>query len=183
MKEFIYEKSNSISDIICDQLISHFENHKMKHCKTTNLEYTITDVYEYIIEDNSKLNLEKEIYTLLLSEINTNIKNYYENIPFYQNPHICTNHMVIQKYIKNSGKDDCHHDFVTIKQKIRIFTYMWFLNDVSSGGEICFFNNYNIVPEKGKLIIFPAEWFFSYTNKIPISDNKYIITGHLYYDV
>ena len=183
MKEFIYEKSNSLSNSVCEQLILHFENNKAKQTKSLNATYMITDVYELPIKIYSKDTFEKEIYANLLAEINTNTIEYYATIPFYQNQHICANDMVIQNFIKNSGTDECHNDLLTIGNKHRIFTYIWFLNDVLSGGEVCFFNQYNIVPEKGKLILFPADWFFSYTNKIALTDNKYIIIGHLYYDI
>jgi hypothetical protein len=57
---------------------------------------------------------------------------------------------------------------------------MWYLNDVNEGGETLFFEKYSIKPQKGKIVIFPAEWFFQHKGKIPISNDKYIITGWIY---
>lgn len=184
MTEFIYEKSNALTSNYCDNLIIYFENNKYKHKNATNTQYKITCVNEMTIESNSKNTIESNIYDNLLIEINANIKIYQKKTIYQnQNQNICNQYFYIQKYFVNSGFDEWHNDFLTIGQKQRMFTYIWFLNDISVGGEILFFNNYHIVPEKGKLIIFPSEWFFSYTNKKPVSDNKYIVIGHLYYDV
>jgi hypothetical protein len=87
-------------------------------------------------------------------------------------------YFVIQKYEKNKGKyifhDDSRIDYTNTKH--RIFTYIWYLNDLHEGGETEFIN-FKIIPEKGKLLLFPACTFFPHCGKMPISDDKYIITG------
>jgi len=68
-----------------------------------------------------------------------------------------------------------------IKNCVRILTYIWFLNDVSEGGEIEFGNKDLIVkPEVGKLIIFPSTWTYSYKQNYPLSNDKYLIIGGFY---
>ena len=64
--------------------------------------------------------------------------------------------------------------------KTSYLTYIWYLNDVIEGGETEFFGNYKIKPEVGKLVLFPACWSFPHCGLMPISSNKYIITGWLY---
>ena len=39
------------------------------------------------------------------------------------------------------------------------------------------FKNGKIKAEKGKLLIFPSSWTYIHRGNIPISDDKYIITG------
>ena len=89
---------------------------------------------------------------------------------------------MIQKYDKNVGKYTYHNDFHIdyILKSYRIITFLWYLNDVSEGGETEFWGNYKIKPEAGKLILFPATWTFPHTGKMPLSNDKYIITGWLY---
>jgi hypothetical protein len=89
---------------------------------------------------------------------------------------------MIQKYDKLDGKYIYHDDsFIDFnKNRYRVFTYLWYLNTVTEGGETVFWDSYKIKPEAGKLVLFPACWTFPHTGKMPISDNKYIITGWVY---
>ena len=89
---------------------------------------------------------------------------------------------MIQKYKKFQGKYTYHHDFYNDyeSKRHRTVTYLWYLNDVEEGGETEFWGSYNIKPKKGKLIFFPATWCFPHRGKMPISSDKYIITGWFY---
>ena len=53
-------------------------------------------------------------------------------------------------------------------------TYLWYLNDVTDGGETAFNGEYKIKPTAGKLILFPASWTFPHCGKMPVSSDKYI---------
>jgi hypothetical protein len=83
----------------------------------------------------------------------------------------------------NEGRYVYHHDFsIDLKnKKNRVITYLWYLNDVDLGGETDFLNGeIKVVPECGKLILFPASWTYPHKGCIPKSSNKYIITGWIY---
>ena len=88
----------------------------------------------------------------------------------------------MQKYKKNSGRyiyhDDQHIDWK--KNRYRILTFIWYLNDVITGGETEFFGTREIIPEAGKLVLFPSSWSYPHRGKMPISHDKYIITGWIY---
>jgi hypothetical protein len=51
---------------------------------------------------------------------------------------------------------------------------------VENGGETEIWDDFKIKPETGKLLLFPSSWTFPHRGVMPISDNKYIITGWLY---
>jgi hypothetical protein len=91
---------------------------------------------------------------------------------------------MIQKYNKGIGKYVYHNDFQiennSDKYKYRVITFLWYLNTVDEGGETEFWDSYKIKPLSGKLLLFPANWCFQHRGIMPISDNKYIITGWLY---
>jgi hypothetical protein len=53
------------------------------------------------------------------------------------------------------------------------------LNDVQDGGETIFMNC-KIKPKKGRLLIFPSTWTYIHGGNIPISNDKYILTGWYY---
>ena len=87
-----------------------------------------------------------------------------------------------QKYFKNKGKYVYHDDFTVeySEKRYRVITFLWYLNSIEEGGQTEFWGDFRIKPEKGKLLLFPACWSFPHRGIMPISDNKYIITGWLY---
>ena len=67
---------------------------------------------------------------------------------------------------------------------MRIITFLWYLNTVEEGGETEFFNGrISIKPEKGKLLLFPSTWTYIHRGNMPISNDKYILTGWIYCDM
>ena len=90
---------------------------------------------------------------------------------------------LVQKYEKGVGKYVYHNDaFISYnRNRSRLITYLWYLNDIEEGGETEFLGGkFKIKPETGKLILFPASWIYPHQGCIPISSDKYIITGWLY---
>ena len=70
----------------------------------------------------------------------------------------------------------------SIIEKHNIFTFMWFLNDDFENGETVFLNDNVIKAEKGKLVIFPSEWFIPNKSNIPIGNDKYVLLCWIYVD-
>ena len=121
-----------------------------------------------------------------------NLKTYISNLQensaytnydvFGSTKYLTEDTFMIQRYTKNEGLFKYHHDFSVDweKQKYRVITYLWYLNDVTEGGETEICGDYRIIPEKGKLLLFPATMDFPHRGIMPISNDKYIITGWLY---
>ena len=85
----------------------------------------------------------------------------------------------IQKY--NPGDHfsviHCERDAANMH---RVFAWMTYLNDVQDQANGCTnFTHYNlkIKPEKGKTLIWPAEWTHAHRGNILKKGSKYIITG------
>ena len=89
----------------------------------------------------------------------------------------------IQEYKKNEGYYEWHLDAApgdgNQNTNRRMIAFIWYLNTVDVGGETMFSNG-KIKAEKGKLLLFPTTWTYMHRGNIPISDDKYIITGWLY---
>lgn len=86
-------------------------------------------------------------------------------------------HPIMVRYKKNTGFYKDHEDSGPYTP--RIFSSILFLNDVDSGGEIIFSKlNVEIEPKKNRLIIFPSNYTFSYEEKTPTSNDKYIIVTY-----
>jgi hypothetical protein len=95
---------------------------------------------------------------------------------------LTTDCFMVQKYTKQQGRYIYHHDFLSAweEKKYRVVTFLWYLNTVEDGGETEFWGTHTIKPETGKLLLFPASWAFPHRGKMPLSHDKYIITGWLY---
>jgi hypothetical protein len=127
-------------------------------------------IIEYITEINSTLNLNMNDPKILYLNQNMNYND--------------SGHQ-IQKYTKNEGHyKSYHNDFSIIRvgdtNYYRILTYIIYLNTINEGGETNFFGNYDIKPTVGNIVIFPATWEYPHCGKMPLSDDKYIITGWIF---
>jgi hypothetical protein len=200
MTDFIIEFKHSIPQPLCNTIIEMFDNDDNK-CKGVTLggfDDNVKNTTDLCIpKENEKWNkIEQFLYKELFSKIkkykstinkkfNINLNNNY-NIEFtlFNKKNVFTDYFMIQKYNKNNGKYVYHDDFALhncIDKSYRLLTFLWYLNDVNEGGETVFWENYKIQPEKGKLLLFPASWTYPHTGKMPISSDKYIITGWLYF--
>lgn len=194
--DFLYLIQNSIPDTMCDNIINFFEEdtiYKRPGCTASGIDKNFKDTTDISIpKDDEKWG---KIESFLYKELAANIKRYVKkinNIPEYKQNHnynkdykildngMFTRLFMIQKYKKNTGKFLYHNDFEISDDSYRVLTFLWYLNTVDEGGETVVWGNYKIKPEKGKLLLFPATWTYPHTGKMPISHDKYIITGWLY---
>jgi hypothetical protein len=198
MDDFIVSFPNSLSDILCEEIIMKYELSEYlkyegltqsgvkKNVKdTTDLEILKNDPKWELIEKC----LYKELNKAYKKYINFNKSDKYKNNKDYNlynlihetNAHI--QWFMIQKYNKGQGKYIYHNDqhYDIDKNRYRIVTYIWYLIDVEEGGETEFFGGkIKIKPKRGTLILFPSSWCFPHRGIMPISNDKYIITGWFY---
>ena len=201
LSNYIYQYPKSLSSDFCDEIINAYENETNKYEGVTRsgMNKSIKDTTDFRLnhfEDTPEhwKNIDIKLYSELTIRVNEYIKminneenykkenNYnelYENIPVKV---ITDDGFLIQKYKKNSGKYVYHDDFSIHfeTKRHRIITYLWYLNDIDEGGHTEFWGHYKVKPEKGKLIFFPACWCFPHRGNMPISNDKYIITGWFY---
>ena len=199
MEQYIYTNTNSLSAEICNHLIKLFEEEDTKYKGVTfgGFDENIKDTMDYRIPMNKENNKWVRIVQLLNKELSHNIKTYISEINksidiieelstkkyqlFHKGP-VTYDTFLIQRYRKNKGKYIYHDDAQICwkERKYRILTYIWYLNTVHEGGETEFWAKYKINPTVGKLVIFPATWTYPHRGKMPISNDKYILTGWIY---
>lgn len=198
MDKFIYINTHSISSQLSNDIIQLFEEFKDLHKKGITLG-GINEKIKKTMDFSIPLKPEQKwvkIQNFLTKELNKNISKYLTGLNSIIDPannydikfKILHTHFLqydefmIQKYTKSDGKYVYHNDaFIDFnKNRYRVFTYLWYLNTVTEGGETVFWDSYKIKPEAGKLVLFPACWTFPHTGKMPISNDKYIITGWIY---
>ena len=191
---FIYVKDNDLSDEFCEHIIDKFEKQPLsirspgvvgygqrideKLKKTYDL-WLYNDIENWRKEDKEffeRLAENLECYTEHIKEIHP-ILHYYTSEDIMKD----TGYQ-IQKYVKSEGGHyDWHHDFMLKKTLgARMLTYIWYLNDVKEGGHTEFVNGVKVEPKRGRLCIFPATWTYLHRGCVPISNDKYIVTGWVY---
>jgi len=188
--KFIYENEHSLCPELCEEIINLFESspHKSDGVTIGGVNKNIKDTTDLSISKSHKWT---NIYECLENELKHNIQKYKSFIhgkyadPTYNiiDDKFEITPFMVQRYIKNEGKYIYHNDFnIDYSNKMyRVITYLFYLNDVIEGGETEFFGGeIRITPKRGKMILFPSSWTFPHCGKMPISSNKYIITGWIY---
>ena len=182
--KYVYIDENSLFPNVCETIINIFNNdnsNKKKGVCGVGYNTNVKCSTDYIIthyDDNWK-----DIHTLLLSNLHEAITKYESqinnnNYSHFKDTYLKSTVFQLQHYKKNDGKFIYHNDsrFDFEKKEERTLVYMWYLNDVTIGGETDFID-FNIKPTTGKLVIFPSTWTYPHCANIPISGDKYIITG------
>jgi hypothetical protein len=200
---YFYINPNSISKELCKTIINMFDvdNNKYEGVTYGGLNKNIKDTQDLVIPNTpNKTGFDKwsKIQKFLEKELAKNTKEYVkflddlvvknhekENTTSEYNSFgnvLLNESFMVQKYTKQKGRYIYHNDFRSdwIEKKYRVITYLWYLNTVEEGGETEFWGTHTIKPETGKLLLFPASWTFPHRGKMPISHDKYIITGWLY---
>ena len=187
--DFIYINENSIPLDLCNEIINTFENepNKYKGVTRSGQNDKIKKTLDYSInininENSAWFNISKFLY----EELSKNLKSFNEYLNKKYGRTFLNNNMfdtcfLMQKYNKNEGKFVYHDDFSMVNnmKMHRVITYLWYLNDVDEGGETEFCGDFKVKPTVGKLILFPASWCYPHKGMMPLSNDKYIITGWL----
>lgn len=196
MDNFVYTNKYSLSHALCDEIIETFEKNANKHVQGITgrgLNINVKDTTEILIPSSNKIdtidihtNRWIKIYNFLINELMKNINNYLKK-EIGQNLQQREKNIYsiqIQRYDKNKGHYIWHNDQRVEKSnsRHRAITFLWYLNTVDEGGETGFIN-YKVKPETGKLLLFPSDWSYPHCGNVPISNDKYIMTGWVYVDM
>jgi hypothetical protein len=206
LDRYIYINENSLSTDLCHEIITKFEEEENKGPGITfgGVQPKVKDTTDYNIEENNPK--WSRIREALITELINNIQIYASKLetPMYHSQpedigvvthipkknnfkeleanHLFFETIMVQKYKSNTGRYVYHNDFSSEskKNRFRVLTYIYYLNNVEEGGETQFWDNYKIKPQKGKLVLFPASWTYPHSGLMPLSHDKYIITGWIY---
>ena len=174
MNFLIYE-NESLSHDICDTIMNIFNTYFTMKINTVQINFKIKendplDNIKNILMNQIKYHLELYLTSQLSTNLNvTNISINKCNVyKFFKN------HNINSKNIVNYCK---------FSKKLTLFSFIWILNDVEDEWIIKFYNDYKIKPEKGKIILFPSEWFIPFSMNNSLSNELYIIQGVIFIDV
>ena len=184
---YYYINKNALTKETCQTIIQMFEESEQHQGKTMiGLDLEIKKTYEVNIRGDKW----QEIDIIISNVLTNSINEYAEQInittnnkfilQYLYNNKVTDSGYQIQKYIKGNGYYKWHNDsLINSIESCRIVTFLFYLNDVEEGGETYFYNG-KVKPEAGKLILFPATWTYNHKGNMPISNDKYIVTGWFY---
>lgn len=189
---FIQVYDKVLPDNFCDHLINIHNNNSMY----INIGFTGTKIdhktrvpwkvsKDLLLSDN-RLNFQQEnqmLHNITGSYINKYLDKLHHMYGSVDSTGGIVSLFQIQYNEKNKGRYWFHNDDsvdnINGKLITRHLTYLYYLNDVQDGGETIFMNC-KIKPKKGRLLIFPSTWTYIHGGNIPISNDKYILTGWYY---
>jgi prolyl 4-hydroxylase len=88
----------------------------------------------------------------------------------------------IQHYRPGGHFQHIHAERMSFGFIHRVLAWMTYLNDVDDGGETTFHHyGLNVRPERGKTLIWPAEWTHVHSGGVVKAGSKYIITGWMHF--
>lgn len=181
LNDLIHVYDDTLEPYVCNFLIDFFDKSESLHQPYLNdgcAKFTQINLTE-----NYKSNEELiQIHTYIVKKIFEYKSKYYNYIDsrVFPDKH-ALEQIKIKKY-NNDGEDMFKtHVNVTDHEKSRRFlSYLWYLNDVETGGETKF-QDLTVKPKTGRLIMFPPMWMFPHSGEPPISGVKYIMSAYLHY--
>lgn len=167
---------------LCDDIIKCYKNSKYKYQGETQ------NGYNPKIKSSTEATLDYKSITgdKYLKELQIALDKYIIEYPYcnYYHPFAVIENIKIQHYLPNQGYFDYHCERIGAVDpyQARHLVFMTYLNDVTNAGETEFYHQkLKVKPEKGKTLIWPADWTFTHRGITSSTEEKYIITGWLSY--
>lgn len=177
---------NISNDELCKSIIDFFQNNPQLQKKGVitgnSVSEDIKKTTDITINPDSLKNKDHEIFVDYFNHLNECFLDYKEQFPFLKTfiKKIGIGPFNIQKYSPGDHFSRLHSERTSINTLQRIFAWMTYLNDVNEedGGTTDFeYYKIKIKPERGKTLIWPAEWTHAHCGSILKSGEKFIITG------
>ena len=173
---------------ICDNLIKFFENNKGAQGSGVTDFGKPNETYKKSIDlriDPSDLNENKfDDISTYIEQLKLCYLDYLEQWEFLKSffPKVHIGPFNIQKYEEGGHFQMLHSERVSLHTLHRMHAWMTYLNDVADGGETEFpMYGLKVKPEKGKTLIWPAEWTHAHLGSVVNKGNKYIVTGWMHF--
>ena len=181
LQDLIHIYENALEPDICNFLISLFDQVPDKHERHDN--DGKPNFTQFNFTENRELTPEvSQVHNHIIKKIFEYRDKYYEFVDkrVFPEEH-ALEQFRIKKYEPNDvDQFDTHVDVVDYGTARRFLSFMWYLNDVESGGKTIF-KDVQIQPKQGTLIMFPPLWMYPHKGECPISGTKYIMSAYLHY--
>ena len=178
---FIFEQKNALPDFLCDNMVARFEENQQDQYpgrigQTASADREVKKTTDLVVSGSDKQHW-KDVDNNLHRSLGLAVQEFREAVPFFKGPFKDMGYN-LQRYLPGEYYhwhiDGGSHDFAN-----RQLVALWYLNDVpeDAGGTTDFlFQDVQVRPEKGKLILFPPFWTHEHRAAEIKSGVKYIAT-------
>lgn len=171
---------------LMDEIVDFFENNPKDHeigvSGYGDVNKEKKDSIDISIKPND-LKLKKyKIFLNYFEYLNNCYWDYIDQWDFLKNKwnELYIGPFNIQKYNKNGHFKKWHTERDSIASAHRVLAWMTYLNDLDSGHTDFKHFDLSIKPEKGKTLIWPAEWTHAHRGGL-VKKEKYIVTGWFHF--
>ena len=178
---------NIDNNSVCDEIINFFEENKdlqKPGIAGKGENHLIKKTTDISIKPTELENLKYKCFKDYITDLHKCFIDYQDQWPFLKTmiKDVDIGLFNVQKYSPGDHFSHVHTERSSIDSIHRIFAWMTYLNDVDDGGTTNFTHyNMKIKPQKGKTLIWPAEWTHAHSGEILNSGLKYIITGWMHF--
>ncbi|TDY02754.1 2OG-Fe(II) oxygenase family protein [Thiohalophilus thiocyanatoxydans] len=174
---FIFEQHNALSVELCREMIERFEQHTDEQYpgrigQTVDENSGVKKTTDLVVSGKEHW---KDVDHALFQSLKTALLEFRETFPYFKGPFKDMGYG-LQRYQPGEYYhwhiDGGSHDFA-----MRQLVALWYLNDVSDGGETEFlYQDIKVKPQTGKLILFPPFWTHEHRACVLEQGVKYIAT-------
>ena len=177
-------------DVVCDGVVDFFERNKGKQKPGSSgagagrVDRSVKNSTDIIIFPKDLENEGHEIISMYIKKLNDCYFDYLVQWDFLKSflNKVHIGEFNIQKYDDSGHYGKLHSERMSLDSLHRILVWMTYLNDVPDGGETEFpFFDLKVKPQKGKTLIWPAEWTHAHRGGVVRKGPKYIITGWMHF--
>lgn len=172
---------------ICQDIIDYFERNQSRHKAgriTRGVDLTAKNSLDLPVDPRDLAQPSHSMLAAYIRELHACYQDYLEQWPFLARTmaNLDIGTFNIQKYNPGGHFARVHSERTNLYMAHRVLAWMTYLNDIEDGGQTNFFHyDLDIIPERGKTLIWPAEWTHAHSGKVVNSGTKYIVTGWMHF--
>lgn len=168
---------------VCDQLIQFFESQQDKQRQGVTTEGFNPDAKNSLDLSIAPADMNAPSHRAIknyIGQLYACYQDYAQQWPFLAKifPVVDIGKFNLQKYNAGGHFARIHSERTDMASLHRLFAFMTYLNDDFEQGETHFIHQQlKVKPEKGKTLIWPAEWTHAHAGEVVSAGSKYIATG------
>tara|TARA_B100002019_G_scaffold208083_1_gene180784 strand:- start:155 stop:757 length:603 start_codon:yes stop_codon:yes gene_type:complete len=182
---------NINNDKLCNDIIDFFKNNpeiQKEGTTASGIDIKVKKSTDITINPNDLKQNKYDLFNFYFEHLSKCYLDYREQFTFLKTfaNKINIGPFNIQKYQPGGHFAKVHSERTHITCLHRLFAWMTYLNDVKEddGGTTDFdYYKLKVQPQRGKTLIWPAEWTHAHSGSILKGGEKYIITGWIDFKV